>query len=72
METKAGDDKPLGRLCSQVRQSMKNNQVPVVTGLSENNFNRLEDIGFVIIDLAHLRNGSRNSKPTRQSTDTAT
>ena len=41
VETKTGDDKPLGRWCSQVKHSMKtikNNQAPVVTGLSEDNF----------------------------------
>ena len=44
-----GDDKPLGRWCSRVRQSGKkttDNEAPIVAGLSEENIQRLEDIGF--------------------------
>ena len=46
VETKTGDEKPLGNWCSQVRLSMKNNDMPVVTGLSADNIRRLENIGF--------------------------
>ena len=49
VQTRAGGNKPLGRWCSQVRRSMqriKNNQAPPITGFSEDNIKRLEDIGF--------------------------
>ena len=49
MKKQSGDDKSLGRWCSKVRQSvkkMKNNEAPIVVGLSEENIQRLEYIGF--------------------------
>ena len=49
MKMKSGDDKSLGRWCSLVRQSvkkMKNNEAPIVAGLSEEKLQRLKDIGF--------------------------
>ena len=49
MKKKLGNDKSLGRWCSQVRQSvkkMKNNEALIVAGLSEENIQRLKDIGF--------------------------
>jgi len=45
----SGDNKSLGRWCSKVRQSvekMQNNEAPIFMGLSEENIQRLEDIGF--------------------------
>ena len=49
VKMKSGDDKSLGRWCSLVRQSvkkMKNNEAPIVAGLSEEKLQRLKDIGF--------------------------
>ena len=49
VNTKSSDDKSLGQWCSKVRQSvkkMRNNEAPIVTGLSEENIQRLEYIGF--------------------------
>ena len=76
------NDLSLGRWCSIVRHSMKkmkNNEASLIAGLSEDNIRRLEHIGFDLrlrIRIAHLKNASRNisrnSKHTRQSTDTAT
>ena len=46
----SGDDKPLGRWCQMVRQSMKkikNNESSRVAGLLEDNIKRLDEIGFV-------------------------
>ena len=46
---KAGDDKSLGMWCSKVRtalKKMKNNQAPIVAGLSKDNIQRLRNIGF--------------------------
>ena len=45
----SGNYKSLGQWCSKVRQSMKkkqNNEAPLVAGLSEENIQRLEGIGF--------------------------
>ena len=46
---KSGDDKSLGKWCSKVRVSIKktkNNEAPIVGGLSEDNIKRLKVIGF--------------------------
>ena len=77
VRTKIGDDQPLGRWCSLVRQSLtkiKNNEATIVQGLSEDRIRRLEHFGALILWPRNnlLKNTSRNSKPTRQSTDTAT
>ena len=47
---KLGNYKPLGRWCSKARHSIKkikNDEEPLLVGLSEDNIQRLKDIGFV-------------------------
>ena len=49
VKTRSGDDKSLGIWCSRVRESIKkvkNNEAPVVAGLSEDNIRRLKDVRF--------------------------
>ena len=47
---KSGNYKPLGRWCSKARHSIKkikSDEEPLLVGLSEDNIQRLKDIGFV-------------------------
>lgn len=65
MKVTSGGGEPLGSWCARVRRSakkMKNNEKPIVIGLSKDNSKRLNDIGFHCWTENKRENGSTFEK----------